>query len=111
MKVYLSGPISNNRSYKEDFEIARERILRSPALRNVEVFSPVDLPLEGEAWGYCMKETLKLMLSCDAIVLLPTIKDFVSKGTVLEELVAETVGMDIWTLDGFIDDICSPPPF
>jgi nucleoside 2-deoxyribosyltransferase len=111
MKVYLSGPVSYNKNYKKDFESAKERILRyAISGSNIEVFSPIDLHLEGEEWEYCMRETLKLMLSCECIVLLPEIRDYVSKGTVIEQLVASTAGMNIWTLADFIDTF-APVPF
>jgi nucleoside 2-deoxyribosyltransferase len=104
MKVYLSGPVSNNKDYKKSFESAKETILRYALPEsNIEVFSPIDLRLENEDWEYCMRETLKLMLSCEGIVLLPEIRDYVSKGTVIEQLVASTVGMNVWTLSYFID--------
>jgi nucleoside 2-deoxyribosyltransferase len=109
MKVYLSGPVSRNRYYKKSFESARETILRYAAPENnIEVLSPTDLPIDEESWEYCMKETLKLMLSCECIVLLPEIKDYVSKGTVVEQFVASTVGMNIWTLKDFIN-VFTPP--
>jgi nucleoside 2-deoxyribosyltransferase len=111
MKIYLSGPMSNNKNYKKDFENARGLILRYGIPEsNIEIHSPIDLHLEGEDWEYCMKETLKLMLSCECIVLLPAIRDYVSKGTVIEQLVASTVGMNIWTLKDFINTF-APLPF
>jgi hypothetical protein len=110
MKVYLSGPVSNDKNYKRSFENAKETILRNALTKsNIEVFSPIDLCLEGEEWEYCMKETLKLMLSCECIVLLPEIGGYVSKGTVIEQLVASTVGMNIWTLSDFINMFTSLP--
>jgi nucleoside 2-deoxyribosyltransferase len=111
MKVYLSGPVSNNKNYRADFERAKERILRYALPESkIEVFLPTDLPLEGEGWEYCMRETLKLMLSCDCIILLPEIRDYVSKGVVIEQLVASTVGMNIWTLEDFTNTF-APLPF
>jgi nucleoside 2-deoxyribosyltransferase len=111
MKVYLSGPVSNNRNYKDSFEFAKDMILQNAKPEsNIEVCSPIDLHLEEEIWEFCMRETLKLMLSCDCVVLLPEIGNYVSKGTVIEQMVALTVGMNIWIFNDFIN-IFAPLPF
>jgi hypothetical protein len=103
MRIYLSGPISQDRNYKQHFEEARDRILMYPHEGvKIEVISPTDLSLEGESWEYCMRETIKLMLTCECVVLLPTIQYYVSEGVVLEQLIAKSVGMNIWIFDDFL---------
>jgi nucleoside 2-deoxyribosyltransferase len=106
MKVYLSGPISNNPNYKKDFEEAKEEI--EDKERGIEVFSPVDLNLDGEEWRYCMRKALKMMLSCDVVVVLNSISTWVSHGSVLEQLIAHEIGMNVYTFDDFCLPFLTP---
>jgi hypothetical protein len=103
--------VSNNDNYKDSFKTAKEAILKHAGPRKgIKVFSPAELSLDGKDWEHCMRETLKLMLSCNCVVLLPEIRDYVSRGAVIEQLVASSVNMDIFTLDGFMK-IFAPVPF
>jgi hypothetical protein len=46
-----------------------------------------------------MKETLKMMLSCDEVVVLDSIGHFISRGSVLEQLIAHEIGMTVRTFN------------
>lgn len=62
-----------------------------------EVESPADMNMEGKefSWADCMKEALKMMLSCDAISLLDGWEN--SKGAKIELEIAKKLSMPIYT--------------
>lgn len=89
MKVYISGPISGNKFYKQDFERAEED-LRS---EGYEPVNPVAVYEEGMFMTYkeYIDNDLELLAKCDGIYMLRGWRG--SKGTRLEHQYAITTGM------------------
>ena len=85
MKIYISGPITNNPDYEKQFAEAEEKLLSQGHL----VINPAKNP------GTCYKDYLDIglleLMKCDAIYLLPGWKG--SKGAQLEEHYATAAGL------------------
>lgn len=76
-KIYISGAITNNPNYKEQFE-AKEKELKDKYI----VLTPLCLPQEGLTWEEYMKVDLAILSVCDAIYMLKGWES--SKGAKLE---------------------------
>lgn len=89
MKVYISGPISGNKFYKQDFERAEED-LRS---EGYEPVNPAAVYEEGMCMTYkeYIDNDLELLAKCDGIYMLRGWRG--SKGARLEHQYAITTGM------------------
>lgn len=90
MKLYLSGPISNNPGFKTAFMEAET------ALRGVgyEVVNPLKLDHTGAAeHGDFMRADIRALCSPDVggLALLPLTRH--SRGTITELMVAESIGI------------------
>lgn len=64
MKVYISGPITNNPNYKEQFSDAEQKLKRA----GLEPVNPITDVFK--TWAEYMKDDIKLLCDCDAICLL-----------------------------------------
>jgi nucleoside 2-deoxyribosyltransferase len=112
MKVYLCGPISFNNNYKKNFAEAKTKIEKAASEyknMDIKVFSPASLNLDDYDWEYCMKKTLTMMLSCDTVVVLDSIKDSISRQAALEQMIAHEVGINVFTFDDFMLRFSSVP--
>lgn len=97
-KIYISGPISNNENYAEEFDTA-ERALKE---KGYDPINPVKLAAEivanktlseEEIWKLAMDEDLAaIVYDADGIVLLDQ-KGIVSKGVTIESEFAAKLGM------------------
>ena len=94
MTVYISGPITGNPNYVEDFWNAWV-ILNNKGLNPV---SPVDIGIALEkklkrkpTWDEYMREDIKALMDCEAIYMLPGWRD--SRGSCLEKHIALQLGM------------------
>ncbi|MCL2233167.1 MAG: DUF4406 domain-containing protein [Treponema sp.] len=93
MRLYLSGKISGNDNYKEDFAIGRAKLENA----GYDVCDPTtfDLP-EDVPWAEAMKHDICQMLKCDAVALLPNWAH--STGACIEARLAENLGMTVLPL-------------
>lgn len=108
MQVYISGKISNNKHYKEDFDWMKTTLDNLPGIHPV---SPIDLddrpdknhectPAE---WVSFMQRDIKLVSECGAIVMIgfggPVHHSSwwkLSPGAKIERLVAKRLGIKVF---------------
>lgn len=98
MRLYVSGPVTGipDRNKSAFEEAARE--LSSAASVAVEI--PHDtVPADAE-WHAAMRLSLRAMLECDGLAMLPGWQQ--SKGARIERDVALAVGMTVHTVDGWV---------
>lgn len=103
-KIYISGPISSNPGYVQEFADA-EKTIRG---MGYDVVNPVEITrhlLEknlspAELWRQCMIEDVKALKECDAIVLLDR-KGLASRGMDVEIKIAVRFGIRIFTVSHF----------
>lgn len=102
-RVYIAGPITGVKGYKDRFERAEE-ILRGAGY---EPASPIAESLV-EGWTYrdYINRGLRLLEGCDAICLLPGWTG--SRGTKLEKWYAETVQIPVLFIDSKYETVMGP---
>lgn len=90
MRVFISGKATGTTDYRERFAAA-EVYLKSLGL---EVVNPIaetsDIPEDAE-WIKFMRRTIKCLVTCDAIYMLPDWRR--SRGAKVEKQLAEGLGM------------------
>ena len=89
MKVYLSGPISENPDAFELFADAEADVIAWAD----EVINPMVLGVE-EDWSLVMREAITLMMKADAIYMLRGWG--ASKGAILERFLAQELDMPVF---------------
>lgn len=90
MKVYISGKITGDADYKQKFKTA-QNILESAGF---EVFNPAELEDTVKPWEWYMKQDIKELMDCDAILLLKDWKE--SRGARLEAYIASQLKIKIY---------------
>lgn len=107
--IYLCGPISGlPDGNRQAFENARKAILErypNQGDRITSVINPHDTCAtivathtgsEEELWRKCMRQDIKVMLDCDAVVMLDGWQN--SRGATLERSIAQQLGIKVLTL-------------
>lgn len=95
--LYLSGAISHNPNYKQDFEAAYKDLTEA----GYAVISPLDICDDGWSWSTCMRCCIEaLVTQCDAVAIIPSGCD--SAGMELEMQIAERLGMQVKTVETWI---------
>ena len=97
MKVYLSGAISANPNYKNDFENARKRLNDA----GFAVVSPTIFCDESMSYDHAMRKCLQVLSTCYAIAVIET--PYQSTGSQLELRIANVLSMQIKTVDEWIE--------
>lgn len=95
MKIYISGPISQDPFHREGFDRAEEYLKHL----GYEVINPLDIPdrsfdgpdKEIKLWHYYMRESIKLLMECDQIYMLENWEN--SRGARLEQKIALELSM------------------
>lgn len=88
MKIYISGKITDNPDYREQFSAASSRL----RAQGHTVFNPAHNPTGLTRLDY-MRIDLPMLLSADAIYLLKGWED--SPGAQMERQLAEYVGLEV----------------
>lgn len=102
MRVYISGPITANPSYEEEFRAARTRL----ELAGFEAVDPVELTRHlldrglspAELWRQCMDVDLEALRGCDMVALIDR-KGLESRGIDIEMETAERLSIPVVMLD------------
>jgi len=100
-KIYLAGPITKMEWIAAKTQFFQMEEYAKDTLQFDEVVNPVDhappsclLEDEMEIWCHYMRESLRKLTECDAILLAPNYH--ISKGARLEKYVAEELGCDVY---------------
>lgn len=107
-KIYLAGPITGHdlEKRRKEFTLVKE-VLEAVARHqdiDVQVISPMDLCHDHDKkWESYMRECIKVLVGCDALVLLPDWRD--SRGANLEYEIAMRLGMVGFELDSEEPDL------
>ena len=92
MKVYISGPITNNPDYMKDFQDAEDLLLKEGNVPvNPTKISPYN---KKKVWSDYMKDDIKALMDCDAIYLLHGWTE--SRGARLEHELAVILDLKIF---------------
>ena len=111
MKIYISGPITDNQSCREDFSRA-SKLLKEKGYDVVDpmkICSPDRLMFTHQrdeaksrgTWNYYMREAIKDLMKSDSIYMLYGWND--SPGARLEKYIAEHLGMLV-LFEGHFDE-------
>lgn len=69
--IYISGPITGDKAYRQKFRAAAEQL----KARGYNVVNPAELddvlPVESMTWSQILDHCLDLLGRCDAVVVLP----------------------------------------
>lgn len=91
MRLYISGQITDNPNFMDDFEKAEKFLIEN----NHEPVNPTKLPHEHDkSWHSYMKEDIKALLDCDGIFMLHNHEK--SKGATIELKLAEHLELEIF---------------
>lgn len=105
MRIYISGPITANPSYEEDFKAAQTRL----EMEGFEAVNPVELTRHlldrglspAELWKQCMDVDLAVLRGCDMIALIDR-KGLESRGMDVEMETAERLGIPVVMLEDMV---------
>lgn len=105
MRVYISGPISANPAYEEEFQEAEDQL----RALGYDVVNPVTITCHllnkglspAELWRQCMITDLIALRECEMLVLLDR-KELESRGVDIEIRVARINGIRIKTLENVL---------
>lgn len=98
MKVYIAGPITGRPDLNR---IAFGDAVDGLRAAGYEPLSPHGPLIEGWEWEHYMRRALTLMLTADAVALLPGWED--SRGAALEAHLAANLGMQVTGLINYFD--------
>ncbi|UTC78128.1 DUF4406 domain-containing protein [Treponema sp. OMZ 799] len=100
-QLYLCGAISNNPNYKQDFEAAREKLIKA----GYSVVSPVIFCNEKWSWAKCVRKGLEVMARNKNLSIALIESEYESKGRDLELQIAEALGLEIKTVDEWVEEV------
>ena len=96
--LYLSGAISNNPNYKQDFQKAYKDLTEA----GYTVISPLHICREDWDWKACMRQCIKaLVLGSDAVAVISSA--FYSRGMKLEIHIAKNLDMPVERVEDWIN--------
>ena len=89
-KIYISGRITNNPFYKDDFAKAAAVIESA----GCEAVNPTDEEIPGDSWLDYMRRDIKLLVDCDGVYMLENWQE--SNGATIEHQLAQGLGLKIY---------------
>lgn len=96
--LYLSGAISNNPNYKQDFQKAYKDLTEA----GYTVISPLHICREDWDWKACMRQCIKaLVLGSDAVAIISS--TFYSRGMELEIHIAKNLDIPVERVEYWIN--------
>jgi hypothetical protein len=96
MKVYISGPITGIKNLNKELFDLCEKVLVDNYHIALNPLKAVPFK-DNKTYGQYMREDLKNLLECDAIIMLSDWRK--SKGATLELKVAQMCGMRLWKFE------------
>ena len=95
MKIYISGPISNDPYHRDAFARAEEYLMHL----GYSTVNPLDIEEEEflgpdkeiQLWNYFMRKSIKLLMECDQIYMLEKWEE--SRGARIEHQLATDLSM------------------
>lgn len=95
--LYLSGAISHNPNYKQDFETAYKALTDA----GYDVISPLYICHDDWDWNKCMRHCIEVLVSdCDAVAVI--LSGYISEGLKLETDIAQRLNMPVKTVEDWI---------
>ena len=96
-RIYLSGAISNNPHYKEDFAAAEKSLTEAGFL----VANPVRFCREGWTWQRCVRQCIQVLSTHTRMAVIDS--EIPSKGASLELIIAYALGIEIFYVSAWIE--------
>lgn len=99
-RVYISGPMTGIKDFNYPAFHAAEQALRA---QGFEVENPANNPdPDPKTWENFMRMAVKQVCECDAVATLPGW--WKSKGAMIEVQLAQTLGLEIFSLEQLTED-------
>jgi hypothetical protein len=105
MTLYISGKITDNENFFQDFQNAQGQLERA----GYNVFNPAGGSVDGETWAEAMKIDIRHLLTCDGVAYLNNWQE--SKGALIETRLARDLGMMVKPLKDWLktrEGLCGP---
>ena len=96
-RIYLSGAISNNPHYKEDFAAAEKALTEAGFL----VANPVSFCRDGWSWQRCMRQCIQVLSTHTRMALIYS--NIPSRGMSFEMKIAYTLGIDVFYVSTWVE--------
>ena len=96
-RIYLSGAISNNPHYKEDFAAAEKALTEAGFL----VANPVRFCREGWTWQRCVRQCIQVLSTHTRMALVDS--DIPSRGMALELKIAAALGIEVFLVSTWLE--------
>lgn len=97
MKLYLTGAISNNPHYKQDFENAWKKLNDA----GFTVVSPVIFCNESMSWEQRLRRRIQVLSTCRNVAVIAT--KYQSPSTCLELDIASVLSMQVKMVDEWVE--------
>ena len=102
MRVYIAGPITGHADFNREAFADAAKQLQAAGHDPVNPCRSYGRPWGSQTWEWYMRRAITLMLTCDAVAVLPGWER--SRGATLEIRVARELGMRVAVLDQWTED-------
>lgn len=100
-ETYLSGAISNNPNYKQDFETAYNKLQKAGYSA---ILNPVTFCKGLKTWDDCMRKCLFILSRHKNLGIAKIETPYPSKGQELELQIAKALGCEIKTVNEWVEE-------